>query len=88
MNQQEVVASADRGAQLNWGEWRTGILRADVVDDTAYVELLAVYPGGEEICVLQGGIPMTFPAGDLTLLAVKLGGDEPVVTLRFRPTPR
>ena len=82
-----TTASAVRGAQIDWGQMRTGIMRADVVDGVPYVELMAMYPGGKEICVLQGGLPMEFPSGNLTLLDVVLGDGEPIVTLRLDPSP-
>jgi len=82
-----TTASAVRGGQIDWGQMRTGIMRADVVDGVPYVELMAIYPGGKEICVLQGGLPMEFPSGNLTLLDVVLRDGEPIVTLRLDSIP-
>lgn len=87
MNQMSTTASAVRGGQIDWGQMRTGIMRADVVDGVPYVELMAMHAEGKEICVLQGGLPMEFPSGNLTLLDVVLGDGEPIVTLRLDPIP-
>lgn len=64
---------------------RTGIMRAEVVDGVPYAEVMAMYPEDKEVCVLQGGVPMEFPSGSLTLVDVKLGDGEPVVTFEFTP---
>lgn len=87
MSGREQVASADRGALIDWGRMSTGIVRANVIDGVPYVEVLAMHSGGREECVLQGGVPMGFPEGDLSLLDVVLGGREPIVTLRFTARP-
>ena len=80
-----ITRQCVRGGQIDWDVMRTGIMRADIVEGVPYVEIMAMYPKEKEICVLQGDVPMEFPAGSLALVDVKLSDREPVVTLEFTP---
>ncbi len=60
-------------------------MRADVASGVPYAEIMAMYPDNKEVCVLEGHKPMEFPSGSLTLVDVKLGDGEPMVTFEFTP---